>query len=174
MNQHPTTEQIIDYLHRELTPEADAALLVHLEACSACGALYEEQAQLSESLRAYGRASERELPQGVVARIWDAVEAEHARPSLGERLAAFWRPAFAIPVAAVLVVGAFFGYSSTHRTVALTTIDAAVYLRDHASINSTMPFGDGATEPASLHGDESPTDQQWIASTGTSVVAESR
>jgi len=175
MNQyHPTTEDIIDYLHRELTPEADAALLVHLEACTSCRARYEEQAQLSESLRVYARESERELPQGVVARIWDAIESEQAQPSFMQRLAALWRPAIAIPVAAVLVLGAFFGYNAAHRTPALTTIDAAIYLRDHASLNSTMPFGEGSTEPASLRGDESPSDQHWIASTGTSVVAETR
>lgn len=174
MNEHTTTEAIIDYLHRELSPEEDAALLVHLGSCAQCAAIYEEQARISESLRAYARATERELPQGVVARIWDAVEARDARPTFVQRIAAVFRPAIAVPIAAVLVVGAFFGYSATHQNASITTIDAAYYLRDHASLNSTMPFGEGSVEPASLRSDESAGDQHWIASTGASVVAETR
>lgn len=176
MNQnHPTIEELVDYLHRELTPEADAALLVHLEACPDCAARYEEQAQLSESLRAYARASERDVPQGVIAGIWDTIERETARPAWHEQLVAFFRPAYALPVAAILLLAIFFGYNATHRGAPVTTIDAAVYLRDHASLNSTMPFGEGAAEPASLRDDATvAADQRWVASTGTSVVAESR
>lgn len=173
-NEHTTTEAIIDYLHRELSPEEDAALLVHLGSCPECSATYEEQARLSESLRAYSRASERELPQGVVARIWDAVEAQQARPTFVQRIAAAFRPAIAVPIAAVLVVGAYFGYTATHHTPSIVTIDAAYYLRDHASLNSTMPFGESQVEPASLRGDEAAGDQTWIASTGASVVAQMR
>lgn len=172
--QHVTPEQIVDYLHRELAPEADAALLVHLESCAACAALFDQQARLSEALRTYARESERELPQGVVARIWDAVERDQAAPTFAQRLALVFRPVYAVPIAAVLVIGAFFGYTATHHAVPVTTIDAAVYLRDHASLNSTMPFGDGAAESA-LRGEvSSASDEQWVASTGTSLVAESR
>ena len=96
-----------------------------------------------------------------------------AQPSFGQRIAAFLRPAIAVPIAAVLVAGAFFGYTATHHNGPITTIDAAYYLRDHASLNGTMPFGEGSVDP-SLRGDESAGDQQWIASTGTSVVAETR
>ncbi|MBV8638601.1 MAG: zf-HC2 domain-containing protein [Candidatus Eremiobacteraeota bacterium] len=175
MNQeHTTTENIIDYLHHELGPEADAALLLHLKSCAQCAAMYEEQARLSESLRAFARASERELPQGVVARIWDAVDAQAPQPSVTQRIAAFFRPAIVVPVAAVLVVGAFFGYSATHHASPMITIDAAYYLRDHASINNTMPFGESSVEPTSLRSDESASDQQWVASTGASAVAETR
>jgi anti-sigma factor RsiW len=169
--QHPTTEAIIDYLHRELTPEADAAMLTHLESCRDCAASYEEQAQLSEGLRAYARATERELPEGVVARIWDAVERESSAPSFVERLQALLRPVIAVPIAAMLVVGAFFAYNASHH-VPLTTIDAAVYLRDHAAVTSTLPFGEGP-DPASLR-DDSPSEQQWVASTGTEFVAQAR
>src|SRR5215469_10734874 len=98
-HEHTTTEAIIDYLHGELSPEADAALLVHLESCDECRAMYEEQARLSESLRTYGQMTERDLPQGVVARIWDAVEARPAQPSFGQRIAALFRPAIAVPIA---------------------------------------------------------------------------
>ncbi|HET9028743.1 MAG TPA: zf-HC2 domain-containing protein [Candidatus Aquilonibacter sp.] len=172
IEKHATTEDLIDYLHGELPPEADAGILAHLEQCAQCTALYDDQARLSESLRSYARSSERDLPQGVVASIWDAIEREERAPSSLQRLAAFLRPAYALPIAAVLVLGAFFGYTATHRAAATTTIDAAIYLRDHASLNSTMPFGDGASEPATLRSDESASDQQWIASTGTSVVAQ--
>ena len=173
-HKHTTIEEIIDYLHRELSPEADAAMLGHLSSCPQCAAMYEEQARISESLRAYARATERELPQGVVARIWDAVEAQEMRPTFAQRIAAAFRRPIAIPIAALLVVAAFFfGYSATHRAAPVTTIDAAYYLRDHASLNSTMPFGTGVVDPSSLR-DEGAGDQHWIASTGVSVVAESR
>ncbi len=173
-HEHTTTEAIIDYLHRELSPEADAALLVHLESCEQCRAIYQEQARLSESLRTYARVTERELPQGVVARIWDAVETQQTQPSFAQRITALFRPVVAVPIAALLVVGAFFGYTASHHTGPITVIDAAYYLRDHASLNSTMPFGESSVEPASLHGDESAGDQQWIASTGASAIAETR
>ncbi len=173
-NEHTTTEQLIDYLHHELSPEADAALLAHLKSCARCTAMYEEQARLSESLRAYARATERDLPPGMVTRIWDAVDARRAQPPLAQRIAAFFRPAIAVPIAAVVLAGAFFGYTATHHAAPMITIDAAYYLRDHASLNSTMPFGESAVEPASLRNDESPGDQHWIASTGASAVAEMR
>ncbi len=173
-NEHTTIEELIDYLHHELTPEADAAMLVHLQSCAQCAAMYEEQARLSESLRAYARATERDLPQGVVARIWDAVEAKTPQPTVAQRIAAFFRPAVAVPIAAVLVIGAFFGYSATHHAAPMITIDAAYYLRDHASLNSTMPFGESSVEPASLRNDESAGDQQWVSSTGVSTVADTR
>lgn len=147
--EHVTTEQLIDYLHGELAPGDDAHILQHLEHCGACAAAYDEQARVTEALRAYARASERELPQGVVNRIWDQIEREERSPSWGARIAAFWRPAVAVPVAAVLVVGAFFGFTATHHA-AVTTIDASYYLQDHAAITGTVPFSEGIVVPSGL------------------------
>lgn len=170
MNTHITTELLNDYLHRELPPEQDGAVLAHLHACHACTQAYEEQARLSETLRAYARASERELPQGVVNRIWDQIERENLRPTFAERLAAFWRPAVAVPVAALLVVGAFFGYTTLHPTAPVTTIDASYYLQDHAALTGTVPFSEGSVVPSSLRADATTADAVAVPVAGVVIA----
>lgn len=146
---HPSQEQLIDYLHGELAPAEDAAFLLHLEGCDACRARYEDEAGLSESLLRFARVSERELPSGVRASIWSAVEALHHEPAWTQRLAAWLRPRVAIPIAAALAIAAFAGYGSTiHRNG--TTIDAAYYLEDHAALTGAVPFNEGNTVPTAL------------------------
>jgi anti-sigma factor RsiW len=153
MNPHPNQELLIDYLHGELAPGEDAALLLHLESCADCQARYQDEVELSESLRAYARASERELPAGVRNAIWAAIESGERMPSWPQRMAAWLRPAVALPIAAALVLAAFIGYgSTTHRSG--TTIDAAYYLDDHAAITSAVPFSEGNTVPAALYTQE--------------------
>ena len=148
--QHLTTEQLIDYIHRELEPEADAGLLAHLEACAECRAHYEAEAKLSEILRGYARETERDLPQGVVARIRDAVDRAEAPVSLLDRITALLRPAVTVPVAAMLLVATYFGLT-THRGDAAPTINAAYYLEDHAALNTTtLPFSEGSALPATI------------------------
>jgi anti-sigma factor RsiW len=153
--EHATTEQLIDYLHGELSPDEDATIMMHMQHCETCGAAYDQQARLSEALRAYGRTTESELPQGVAYRIWDQIDRER-HPSFAARLAALWRPAFAVPAAAVLVIAAFFGYSAAHH-VSVTTIDASYYLQDHAALTGTVPFGEGSIVPSGLRGDANVT-----------------
>ncbi|HTU70119.1 MAG TPA: zf-HC2 domain-containing protein [Candidatus Baltobacteraceae bacterium] len=153
MNTHITEEQLIDYLHGELAPGADAALLLHLEGCGECRVRYDAQARLSESLRAYARATERELPLGFEVRVRAAIES--SRVPAQRSLPGWVRPALAIPVAAVLAIGAYFTYgsSATHRGA--TTIDAAFYLDDHAALTSRVPFDEGGTVPSALFTTES-------------------
>ena len=149
MKPHLTPEQLIDYLHGELAPGEDAAVLLHLESCVPCRASYDEEASFSETLRSFARATERDFPPGVRARILSAVEASQTRPAWTARLAAWLRPAVAIPVAAAVVVAAFAGYdSATHRS--RTTIDAAYYLDDHAALTSAVPFNEGNIVPTAL------------------------
>ena len=171
--QHLTDEQLIDYLHREANPAADAKILAHLEACGDCRAHYEAEAELSEVLRGYARETERELPQGVVARIWDAVDRAEAPVSIRERLTAFVRPAVAVPVAAMLVVAVYFGLN-THRGDAAPSINAAYYLDDHAALNTTVPFSEGAAIPASLEHDETGSDQRWVAVNASMTTADAQ
>ncbi len=148
MNAHPNHELLIDYLHGELAPGEDAALLQHLDNCTACRARYEDEIELSESLHAYARASERELPAGVRNAVWAAIESGERTPSWTQRVAAWLHPAVALPVAAVLVLAAFLGFgSSAHHG---TTIDAAYYLDDHAAVTGAVPFSEGNTVPAAL------------------------
>ncbi len=150
MNAHPNQELLIDYLHGELAPGEDAALLLHLDSCAACRARYQDEIELSESLRTYARVSEQELPAGVRNAVWAAIESTERAPSWSQQIAAWMRPAVAVPVAAALVVAAFIGFSSTaHHND--TTIDAAYYLDDHAAITSAVPFSEGNTVPAALY-----------------------
>jgi anti-sigma factor RsiW len=157
--EHATTEQLVDYLHGELDPDRDAALLQHLEACPQCRAAYESEAGLTAALRRYAAMSERELPSGVAARIWDAVDAPPAPSPF-----AFWmRPVATIPAAAVLVLAILFGVS--HVALQRPAIDAAYYIDDHAALLGTVPFSETSVVPASLANDETGADQQWLSST---------
>jgi anti-sigma factor RsiW len=153
MKSHPSQEQLIDYLHRELAPGEDAALLLHLESCASCSQRYQDEASLSESLRGFARASERELPAGVRASIWSAIESSQRTPTWSDRLRSWLRPVVAIPVAAAFVVVALTGYeSSLHRGG--PTIDAAYYLDDHAALTSAVPFNEGTIVPTALFATE--------------------
>ncbi|MEO9263426.1 MAG: zf-HC2 domain-containing protein [Candidatus Baltobacteraceae bacterium] len=163
--QHPTQDQLIDYIHRELTPADDATILMHIEACGACRAQYEIEARLSEALRVHARATERDLPAGVINRIWDAVDTAPAL-SWSQRLRATLRPAIAVPIAAMLAVAIYFGAGATHRAEGpQATIDAAYYLDDHAALTSTVPFGEGNAVPSQLRNDQ-------VGGAGQNVVAQ--
>ncbi|HUA07914.1 MAG TPA: zf-HC2 domain-containing protein [Candidatus Acidoferrales bacterium] len=142
MNGHPTQELLIDYLHGELAPGEDAALLQHLNGCAECRTRYEDEAALSEMLVRYARATECELPAGVRASILDAVEAK-------PRVTPWWRPAISLPIAAALALAVFAGYSTSHHRV--TTIDAAYYLDDHAALTTAVTQSEGNTVPAALY-----------------------
>lgn len=174
MKQHPTAEQLIDYLHRELQPSEDATMLAHLEECGQCRSLYESEARLSEVLRSHAHATERELPQGVVNSIWAAIEAQDVAPSFWERLARALRPIIAIPVAAVAVAAAFVGFIVFHPNASATTIEAAYYLNDHAALTRSVPFSEGIVVPTSLENDETGADQHWVAVDETMTTADAR
>ena len=149
---HPSTDTLIDYIHRELSPEDDAAILLHVESCDECRVRYETEARVSEALRLHARNSERELPQGVVNSIWAEIDsAPHS--TFGERLRAAFRPVYALPVAAAAAVAIYFGVAAQHQAP-VTTIDAAYYLDDHAALTSTTPFGEGNAVPAQLENDQ--------------------
>ncbi len=165
--QHPSTEKLIDYIHRELSPEDDAAILMHVESCDECRARYQLEARLSESLRVHARETERELPQGVVNGIWAAIESP-PQPSLADRLRALFRPAVAVPVTAVAALAIYFGVTATHHAGSTTMIDAAYYLDDHAALTSTVPFGEGNAVPTQLESDQ--TNSDVVAVSNTTVM----
>ncbi|MGH8163316.1 MAG: hypothetical protein ACREP1_03160, partial [Rhodanobacteraceae bacterium] len=61
-----------------------------------------------------------------------------------------FRPALALPLAAAIVLAAYFGLHSQPVSAA-PTIDASYLLRDHAAMSSTTPFGDRTgANPANL------------------------
>ena len=169
--QHATLEAIIDYLHGELEPEADASLHVHLESCAECRAQYNEQSRLSEALHAYAKETERDIPQGVVARIWDAVEKEHAAPAWMTAINALFRPMVAMPIAIALIAGILI--AKQYETSG-ANIDVAYYLQDHAALTNSVPLHEGSVEPETLQNDTTATDQHWVASTGASIVTAER
>jgi hypothetical protein len=170
MNYHPTEEQLIDYLHGELAPGADAEILLHLEGCAQCRDDYDAQARVSELVHDYAAATQCDLPLSLIDSIWTTVDSE--APSWTTRLAALLRPAVLVPLAAMLVLAAFLGYGPNWHRGETTIIDAAYYLDDHAALTSTVPFGDGPVVPSSLFTGQSASDQQWLASSGASDVAD--
>jgi len=123
MNEHLSTERIIDFVHGELSPADDALAHAHLAACSDCREAYEIEALLSEALRSAAKAEELEMPSIAAS-----------------RLAAWLRPAYAIPVAAALLVGGFFASPLAHR--AGPTIDATYYLEAHAAQAAQTPLSE--------------------------------
>ncbi len=156
MTTHFDRENLIDYLHGALAPEADAALFEHLEVCASCRALHDEEAALSEALRAAARAEELELPAMVRARVWDAVRRE--KPSWRERLLTGWGPRLALPVAAALALVAYLGGPIVrHGAVATPGVAAAYFLDEHNAEVQNNPLGPGAAPAVD------PTDGQGTA-----------
>jgi anti-sigma factor RsiW len=141
MMQHLTTETIIDYMHGALSPQEDAAVHAHMESCAACRKEFEAEATLTEMLRSYAAAQERDLPATVKAEVWSRVRSAQASPwSVRNWL----RPLVAVPLAAAIALAAYFG-STRLAPQPGPTIEAAYYLQDHEALNSTIPFSDRAS-----------------------------
>ncbi len=141
MNQHLTTDTLIDFLHGELASQDDARVHVHLAECQACRSAYELEALLGEKLRAAAAAEEREMPSLVAAAVWQRIR--EAQPGPFARLAAWLRPIVAFPVAAAILLGAFFASPLAHPSNA-PKIDATYYLRAHAAQAGLSPLSDHA------------------------------
>jgi anti-sigma factor RsiW len=153
MNQlHPTSEEIVDYLHGELSPARDAAIHAHLAGCSECAEIRDSELSLTETLRAYALADERELPAGVVATIRARVQ--YKPPSLWEQLSAAFRPAVAVPIAIAIAAFIYFGFRLAHGPAVASTIDASYYVESHAALSSTTPLSEDEPIPGALRGDD--------------------
>jgi anti-sigma factor RsiW len=150
---HLTVEQLVDYLHGELSPQADAAVHAHLAECRECSEARDAEASLSELLRAHARSEERELPPGVVAQVWDAVDKARA-PSPWTRLVTAMRPAVALPAAAALGLALYFARTLPHATLGAPKIDATYYVENHAALTATTPFAEDSPLPVVLTSDE--------------------
>ncbi len=140
MTPHYDRETLIDYLHGALGDGADAAVLVHLDACAACRALHDEEAAFGETLRSVALAEELAFPSMIKARVWEAVRRE--QPSWLERLRA-WGPRIAVPVAAVIALAAYLGVPLRHAVPA-AGVQAAYFLDEHNAEAQQNPFGPGA------------------------------
>ncbi|MDP9025669.1 MAG: zf-HC2 domain-containing protein [Candidatus Eremiobacteraeota bacterium] len=166
--QHLTQEQLIDYIHGELNPADDATILMHIEGCDACSAAHEAEARLSDALRVHARATERELPPGVIYSIRAAID-DGPAPAWTARLAAFLRPAVAVPIGAAIAIALYLGAGTVHRSNAPATIDAAYYLDDHAALTRTVPFGEGTVVPSQLRNDQVGGNGQVVAVTASII-----
>jgi anti-sigma factor RsiW len=159
MMQHLNHEKLVDYMHGALSPQEDAAVYAHIEACDECRKELEAETALTEMLRSYAVREEREFPSTLKAEIWSRIRA--AQPSAWTRLRDWLRPAVAVPVAAAIALAAYFGTTHLNGPGA-PSIEAAYYLQDHAALNSTVPFSDRSSiSPVDLeNGNSVDTTQQ--------------
>jgi len=142
MMKHFSTDFLVDYAHGELTPEEDALAHAHLCICAACRSEYDAQVSLGELLRSAAVAEERELPGFVKAAVWEQIRAN--RPAPFGWLSGFLRPAFAVPVGALIVALAVVAAPLTHRD-AHPTIAASYYLQSHAVQSAQSPLSERAS-----------------------------
>jgi anti-sigma factor RsiW len=134
MIEHLTNDLIVDFVHGELEPAADARAHAHLTSCGTCTAEVDAERTLREFLRDAAVASECEMPSAIKAAIWEQIRA--AKPGPLAALAALLRPVVAIPVAAVLLAGGYFAAAATHH--GSPTIAASYYLQAHAVQSSSL------------------------------------
>ncbi len=139
MTTHYDRDTLTDYLHGALEPDADAAVFAHLESCTSCSAVFEDEAAFGEALRTAARAEELEFPSMVKARVWDAIR--HQKPSWTERLRA-WGPRLAVPVAAVVAIAAYLGAPALHG-LPQAGVEASYFLDEHNAAAQQNPFGPG-------------------------------
>lgn len=154
-DQHPTVEQLSDFVHGELSERDDAAIHAHIAGCTACSETHDTEARLGDLLRAHARAEERELPPGFAERIVDAAIASGRREqtSFGDLVARWFRPAIALPVAAVVALAIYLGAGALHPSPQTGAIDATSYIESHAALAAAMPFADGSMVPVSFASD---------------------
>lgn len=139
---HPSLEQIVDYLRGELSPAEDAAVYAHIAGCRSCDDRRAEELAITEALRANARASERELPPGVVARIRDA--AGRTREPFWEPVRTLLRPMVLVPAAVAVAAMLYAGFGGWQRATAPVAINSADYVTNYAAMAAGAPFGDDA------------------------------
>lgn len=172
-DEHITTETLVDYLHHELAVEDDARVLAHIGECAACRAAYHAQAQLTDRLRAFALAEERDLPPRVVFGVRERL-ARRTHPAWWRRLAPA-RAVVGLPVAAAVVLAVLFGFSSIRPNLShAPSIAAAYYLDDHTALsNRLMPLSQAAAVPVTLTNPETSQNAN-VAAGGDSARIDAR
>ena len=147
---HFTDDDLIDYLHSEVTDAVDVRIHAHLAECRDCSARYDAEAALGDMLRASALAEERELPALIKAQVWAAIRA--AEPTFLERVRAFVSPALAVPLAAALALLMYFGIPVIRgdRATSSPTVAAAYYFEEHAAVGLENPLADHVNTNATL------------------------
>ncbi|MGC2633821.1 MAG: zf-HC2 domain-containing protein [Candidatus Cybelea sp.] len=152
MNQtHPTSDELVDYLHGELPPPRSAAIAAHIAGCSECADARAAEVSLTQLLRDHALEQERELPPGVVSGIWEKLR--NRPPSVWERFSAALRPAIAVPVAIAIAAFLFFSIKVAHGPAHAATIDAGYYVENHAALDAGTPLSEDDPIPQTLAND---------------------
>ena len=154
---HYTDDDIIDYLHHQVSDAIDAQIHAHLALCGDCRDRFDAEASLSDLLRSSARATERELPPMLLAQVWAQIRS--ARPSLLDRVRAFVSPAFAVPMAAALALLLYFGVPvlRSEQASSSPTVAAAYYFEEHAAEALQNPLSDHlSTSSALASGSDAP------------------
>lgn len=141
MIEHLSTDQLVDFVHGELTPQDDARAHAHLSSCTLCRADVDAEMTVREFLRNVAAADEREMPSSIKAAIWEEIRA--AKPGPFAAFAALLRPAIAVPLGALLLLGGYFA-SPLARHEAQPTIAASYYLQAHAVQSAQSPLSERA------------------------------
>ncbi|MBC5801382.1 MAG: hypothetical protein GIX03_10280 [Candidatus Eremiobacteraeota bacterium] len=146
MNQHLTNDTLIDYLHGELRPQDDALAHAHLAVCSSCRQARDAESGVTDFLRAGAAAEEQEFPSLVAAAVWQRIR--EAPPTPLARFRTFFRPAIAVPLAAVLLVGGWFASPLGHGSSGgARSIDALYYFQAHAAQSASSPLSEHSGMP---------------------------
>ncbi len=150
-------DQLVDYVHGELSAREDAAIHAHVAACANCAEAHDMEVRLGELLRRHAREEERELPPGLTTAIYARASSERVTPWWSwQRLATTPRQLIAVPVVVAIVVAIYAMAGGWHGTPKSDANDAAYYIENHAALASTMPFEEGAALPTMLTSDQSP------------------
>ena len=142
MMHHPSTADLIDFIHGELTPAQDAYVHAHLPECAACRTEYDREVRLGETIRAAALAEESAFPTIIAAQIWERTRVE--QPARFGFLRSFLRPVLAVPIAAALAAGIYFVSPLTHADS--PKIEASFYLEQHDEQQTMSPLIERASQ----------------------------
>jgi predicted anti-sigma-YlaC factor YlaD len=147
---HFTDDDLIDYLHNEVTDAVDAKIHAHLGVCRYCRDRYDAEASVGEMLRSSSLAVEREFPSIIKAGVWAAIRS--AEPTFLERVRAFVSPALAVPLAVTVALLLYLGVPIVRgdRATASPTVAAAYYFEEHAAEGLENPLADHVNTTATL------------------------
>jgi hypothetical protein len=139
---HFTDDDLIDYLHHEVSDAVDARIHAHLAICGYCSDRCDAESAVGEMLRSSALAVEREFPSLVSANVWAAIHA--TEPSWLDRVRAVFSPILAVPVAAAFALLLYFGIPVVRGDygAASPTVAAAYYFEEHAAEGLENPLAD--------------------------------
>jgi hypothetical protein len=144
MNDHLSTETLIDYLHGELDPASDSRVYQHVAACAACTSELNRERALGEVLRAAAARDEREFPAALRESIREAARAQSSRPLQWFRTLV--RPVVALPIGAA-AAAAFALYfagplSPLDSAHGVPAIAASYYIERHEAQQLQNPLAE--------------------------------